>query len=828
MRQGKPLFKLDESAANRIIESSYDGVFILDQTFHVIYGNRSFCQSSGYSSKEILTMQASDFFPDTGIDQFKEKISSLDDENSDGRVEISLEYRKKNGTHYAAQIQILPFHDIKPFGYICIARDLTKSLHAEQALQRENERFRELVMTSPAVMLVVDGDMNIKLMNSAFFTLFGYSLEDVWDIESWWSKACPDERYRQKVQSIWADHIADSKRKKTSSIEPIMVDITCADESVKKVEVQMGSISDYSLVVFNDLSERISMDNRDRRSAAVIEHINQGVMITDLDVSIVAVNSSFTTITGYGEEEVLGQKPSILSSGRHDKFFYQHLWERLQEDGFWQGEVWNRRKSGEVYVESLTITPVYDENGLKINYVGLFTDITQAKLSENELHHLAHHDALTDLPNRLLFNTHLKQAVARASRLNNRVGVLFLDLDRFKNVNDSFGHQAGDELLIQVAKRLRQTLRDEDVLARLGGDEFVILVEGVDDEERLGAFTQRLIDSLTSPFTLRGQEVFIGTSVGISIFPGDGKQADILMRNADSAMYQAKERGRNNYQFYTKKLTEAAFERLMMEMELRKALAADEFSVVYQPQVDMKEGRFIGCEALIRWTHPKMGQISPDKFIPIAEEAGLIAPIGDWVMHRACRDAKSWIDEGLIDRISVNVSGYQVQQGTLLNTVNGALLASGLKAEQLELEITETFIMEHAEEAIKMLEEIRKLGVYIAIDDFGTGYSSLSYLKKLPVHTLKIDREFVSYAAEDTDDAAIIRAIVALAKTLGLEVLAEGVENREQQNFLVKESCYKAQGYFYSRPLSLSECNSLLRRSSIMPEQTEHPKLSQM
>ncbi len=812
------MFKLGESAASTIIESSYDGIFILDQAFHLIYGNPSFCQSSGYSCKEILTMQAADFFPDVGIGKFKEKVESLHDKPSDSSIEFSLEYQKKDGALYAAQIQVRLFHDIKPYGYICIARDFTKKLHAERLQQREDERFRELVTASPAAMLIVDSDMNIKLMNSAFSSLFGYTIEDVWNIESWWPKAYPDERYRQKVKSIWADHIADSDKKHCTSIEPIMVDITCADGSVKKVEVQMGSTSDYSLVLFNDLTERISMDNRDRRSAAVIEHINQGVMITDLDASIVAVNPSFTTITEYSEEEVLGKKPSILSSGRHDRFFYQHLWERLQEDGSWQGEVWNRRKSGEVFVENLTITPVFDENGVKINYVGLFTDITQAKLSEEELHHLAHHDVLTDLPNRLLFNTHLKQAVARASRMNSRVGVLFLDLDRFKIVNDSFGHQAGDELLIQVAKRLRQALRDEDVLARLGGDEFVILVEGVDDEERLGAFTQRLIDSLAAPFTLRGQEVFIGTSVGISIYPGDGKQADILMRNADSAMYQAKERGRNNYQFYTKKLTEAAFERLMMEMELRKALAADEFSVVYQPQVQMKENRFIGCEALIRWTHPKMGQISPDKFIPIAEEAGLIAPIGDWVMHRACRDAKGWIDEGLIDRISVNVSGFQVQQGTLLNTVNGALLASGLKAEHLELEITETFIMEHAEEAIKTLEKIRKLGVYIAIDDFGTGYSSLCYLKRLPVHTLKIDREFVSDAAEDTDDAAIIRAIVALAQTLGLEVLAEGVENLEQQDFLVKESCYKAQGYFYSRPLSAEECNNALRQPGILPE----------
>lgn len=763
-------------------------------------------------------MQAADFFPDVGISQFKEKATSLHDEPSDGGVEFSLEYQKKDGAHYAAQIQIQLFHEIKPFGYICIARDFTKNLHAEQALQREDERFRELVMASPAAMLIVDSDMNVKLMNSAFSTLFGYTMEDIWDLESWWPKAYPDERYRQKVQSIWADHIADAERKQSTSIEPIMVDITCAGGSVKKVEIQMGSISDYSLVVFNDLSERISMDNRDRRSAAVIEHINQGVMITDLNASIVAVNSSFTTITEYSEEEVLGQKPSMLSSGRHDRFFYENLWEHLQEEGSWQGEIWNRRKSGEVYVEDLTITPVYDENGLKINYVGIFTDITHAKLSEEELHHLAHHDPLTDLPNRLLFNTHLKQAVARASRMNSRVGILFLDLDRFKNVNDSLGHQAGDELLIEVGKRLQHTLRDEDVLARLGGDEFVILIEGVDDEERLGVFTQRLIDSIAAPFTLRGQEVFIGTSVGISIFPGDGKQADILMRNADSAMYQAKERGRNNYQFYTKKLTEAAFERLMMEMELRKALAADEFSVVYQPQVDMKNDHFIGCEALIRWTHPKMGMISPDKFIPIAEEAGLIAPIGDWVLRRACRDAKPWIEVGLIKRISVNVSGYQVQQGSLLSVVEGALFETGLKAENLELEITETFIMEHAEEAIKTLEAIRELGVYIAIDDFGTGYSSLGYLKRLPVHTLKIDRAFVSDAAEDTDDAAIIRAIIALAHTLGLEVLAEGVENLEQQDFLVKENCCRAQGYFYSRPLSPSECEVVLRQSSILPD----------
>lgn len=565
------------------------------------------------------------------------------------------------------------------------------------------------------------------------------------------------------------------------------------------------------LVTIRDLSRAREMSEKLTQSQAVFESTSEGIMITDTQLRIVAVNPAFTSITGYTEAEALGQTPQLLKSEHHPRDFYRELWASISADGGWQGEIWNRRKNGEVYPEWLTISSVENSDGDVTNYISVFSDISQLKQSQSRLEFLAHHDPLTALPNRLLFRARLEHAIERAMRNNKIVAVLFLDLDRFKHINDSLGHTIGDALLEAVARRFRELIREEDTVARLGGDEFVILMEELKDSDSAAVLAEKVSKSLNAAFNIGGYELFVGVSIGISLFPQDGDDVEQLLRNADSAMYRAKELGRNTYQFYTQELTTHAFEQLLLGGQLRKAIEQEQLVLHYQPQVDLKSGRIIGIEALVRWQHPDHGMISPAQFIPLAEETNLIIPLGEWVLRHACSQARSWLDMGYeFGHISVNIAGPQIQQGNLLEVVRRALDEAGLPAARLELEITETFIMGQAKPAIALLLSLRRLGVSLAIDDFGTGYSSLAYLKQLPVNKLKIDRGFVMDLPDDENDAAIARAVIALGHSMLFTVIAEGVETDAQRDFLIQEGCEQAQGYLYSKPVSARDVGVLL------------------
>lgn len=583
-----------------------------------------------------------------------------------------------------------------------------------------------------------------------------------------------------------------------------------------RLEMNLTSATDGGQmfrVVISDISEQKANDDYLRQAAAMFESTREGVMVTDADAKILVVNPAFTVLTGYTSAEVLGQKPQILKSGRQDQAFYQAMWVEINDTGYWQGEIWNRRKNGEIYPQMLSISAVRNEYQQVTHYVGVFSDITQLKDAVDRLDYLAHHDPLTDLPNRLLLFARLEHCIELSSRERKLAALLILDLDRFKDVNDSYGHLAGDELLQQVARRISSRLRGVDTVTRLGGDEFALLLEDLSHPQDAALVAAEIIDALSEPWRLSNSvEVRIGVSIGISLFPDHGQRAEELLQHADSALYQAKEEGRGNFKYFSDDLTEAAMRRINLESMLRRAITKQELRVYYQPQIDISNGAIIGAEALLRWYHPE-GVISPVQFIPVAEETGLIGEIGEWVLLEVCRQGRQWIEAGLAPiRLAVNLSPHQFRHGNIVARLKAILDETGFPPERLELELTENALMARESEAAQILTSLRALGVRLAIDDFGTGYSSLAYLKSFPLDILKIDKSFIEDIPDHEDDKEITAAIISMAHTLRLKVLAEGIETPEQLNFLRAHGCDFYQGYYKSPAISAKEFAALLKK----------------
>ncbi|AOE77033.1 diguanylate cyclase [Pseudomonas lurida] len=543
-----------------------------------------------------------------------------------------------------------------------------------------------------------------------------------------------------------------------------------------------------------------------RQAAAVFDCTREGVLVTDARGLIVHVNRAFMEITGYRREDVMGQQPSLFKSGRHSSNFYQQMFQSLERTGEWSGEIWNRRKSGEIYPQWQTIRVIHDDHGKVSHYVAVFSDISAIKDSEHELAHLAHHDPLTDLPNRLLFTDRAEQALASAQIHKRGCALLLLDLDHFKIINDSLGHNVGDQLLKLVGERLQALFGPGVTLARLGGDEFAVLAESCPQVAQAAGLAQRMLDAMKQPFIFDGHQLFISASIGISLFPNDALSAEQLLRNADSALFKAKSAGRESYALYTEELTAHAQNRVEIASELRRALEQQELCVYYQPVHDLNGSRLIGVEALVRWQHPERGLVPPGEFIPIAERTGLIADIDAWVMHQACRQMCDWLGQGApLGFIAINVSSRLFARRELYEQVAQVLHQTGLDPAFLELEVTESAVMDDPEVALEQLHRLRELGLRLAIDDFGTGYSSLLRLKRLPVQKLKIDQGFVAGLPWDEDDAAIVRVVIALAKSMGMQVHAEGIEQVEQARFLLDQQCDMGQGYWFGRPVPAGE-----------------------
>ena len=554
-----------------------------------------------------------------------------------------------------------------------------------------------------------------------------------------------------------------------------------------------------------------------RLYATVFTNASEGMLITDAHSRIIAANPAFSRITGYSPAEVVGRSPALLNSGRQDAGFYRRMWSTLASRGKWQGELWNRRRDGSIYPEWLSITAVQGEGdgeeGGPCNYIGIFSDITERKEAEARILHLAHHDPLTNLPNRALLNDRLGQTLLQARRDGRGAAVLLLDLDRFKTINDTLGHERGDSLLLEVCARCRRVLRDTDTLARLSGDEFVIVLPDAATADLAADAARRILDAIALPCRLGEHELSITASIGIALFPRDGGDESTLLRNADAAMHRAKEAGRNAFEFYAEDMNTSSLGRLLLEHQLRGAAERGELLLHYQPKVSAAGGRLGGFEALLRWQHPELGMVAPGQFIPLAEESGLIVPIGQWVLEQACGQLARWDAEGIPPiHMAVNVAVPQLRQPGFVDKVRHTLEQTGIAPSRLEIEVTESVLLDKDERISTTLEGLVALGVKLSLDDFGTGYASLSYLRNFRFNVLKIDRSFVMELHRNEADIKLIRAILSIARDLSLQTVAEGVESEVQDVILQELGCHIGQGYHFSRPLPADRMGEFMRQ----------------
>ncbi len=570
-------------------------------------------------------------------------------------------------------------------------------------------------------------------------------------------------------------------------------------------------IEDNNQQLLDEISERIGVERQLRILSQAIEQSPVSVIITDKDNNIEFVNSKFEQVTGYTQDEAQGQPLCFLKSAGTPSFVANDILQSVHKGEIWRGELCSVKKNGEQFWEHLSISPITAMDGKITNYLSVQEDITQRKEYEEALLRKTNYDDVTDLPNRILALDRLIQESARVMRTDIKIAVLYIDLDDFKKINDSLGHHLGDQILVEAAQRLKSFIRKGDTLARLGGDEFIIVLIDVDAEVGVEKFAQKVLKAFSTPFSIEGEKIVLTTSIGITFAPDDTIEPRILMQNAEQAMYQVKERGGNDFSFYTPEINERLKQRLALETQLRSALANNELQVYYQPIQDVKTGKLIGAEALTRWYNPELGHVSPEQFIPIAESTDIIHELGSWVMNQAITEALKWKQEfGLSLRVAVNVSSRQFAKYNLVHSVSQLLQQQGVLPEMLELEITEGLLMQTDEAIITALNELRSMGVRLSIDDFGTGYSSLSYLKRFPINTLKIDRAFIQNLTIDREDSVLVKAIIAMAHGLGLEVIAEGVEEVEQLQFIKRYGCNLVQGYYFSKPLPADEFSAYI------------------
>jgi len=672
---------------------------------------------------------------------------------------------------------------------------------SEQSDETMLPLYARIYRDSQEAIMITDRHARILQVNPSFSRITGYEEDEVVGRSPSILKSdCqPPEFYARMWAAIhthgkWKGEIWN--RRKNGEVYPQWL-------SISAVKDEDGELHNY-MGMFLDLTEFKSAASKLRLHAQVFSHAGEGIMITDTSLRILSVNRAFTAVTGYTEEEACGHTPALLRSGRHGRDFYDGMWKSIRTLGRWQGEIWNRRKNGEIYPEFLAITTLRDEQGEVTNYIGMFNDITERKQSEDRLKYLAHYDTLTGLPNRALLQEMLQDVMSGGQRGCERLGVLFIDLDRFKSVNDSLGHDAGDKVLREMGERLRRAVRAEDIVSRLGGDEFIVVLRQLNRPEEAIDAARRVTELLERPF-YADNEFYMDASIGISLYPEHGADLESLMRHADLAMYEAKSQG-TGPQLFNEGISSAFLRKLQLERELRFAAERGELRLVYQPQIGLASGKLEGMEALLRWTHPELGAIPPSEFIPIAEETGLVRDIGRWVLAEVCRQLRGWSRGAFaVPAIAVNLSGRQFMAPDLAETVSGIVRDTGCDPKRIILEITESFGISDTESVIAVLRAFKSAGFRIAIDDFGKGYSALGYLKQLPIDILKIDKSFVSELVTDPKSDVLARAIIQMAQGMDLRVIAEGVETQSQMARLRELGCDIAQGYYIDRPMPPEE-----------------------
>ncbi|GAA4425289.1 putative bifunctional diguanylate cyclase/phosphodiesterase [Acidovorax lacteus] len=691
--------------------------------------------------------------------------------------------------------------------------------HSEQARLATQQELYQIVRHAPAGIARVGPQGQLLWANERLCEMLGVDEARARSLNFRDIVRAPDRdwaaRGLDRLFSGRQDHDAGERecvRPDDGTVLPVLCTVTAVAET--------GDAPPHLVCVLQDLRELqaarnalAASDTRERLASAVVDNTVEGVVVTDAHSRILSVNAAVTRMLGYTEAELLGKTPRVFKSGRHDAAFYEAMWASMRETGHWQGEIWNRRKNGEVFPEYMSLSAVRSPAGEITHYVCMFTDISQEKAQQQRMEFLALHDALTGLSNRAGFTRQLEQAVQDASATGERMAVLLINLDRFKDVNDSYGHAIGDQVLQHIARQVQAAARPGDIVGRLAGDELAVLVRQVRHHEGAEAVARHLIRSVAEPWrSPDGLEVVAGASIGICLYPEHAAQPQALLQGAHAAVYGAKAQGRGAWCFFHEAMTQAARERLALESRLRTAITQGHLRLYYQPQVDMASGRIVGAEALVRWQDPQEGLIPPARFIAVAETSGVIGPLGEWVVREACRQGQQWRAAGLPDlTLAVNVSPRQFHLTDLAGATAAALAETGFPPSRLELEITETALAERTEDARTTLLRLRALGVRLAIDDFGTGYSSLGQLKQLPIDVLKIDRGFIQDLPASADDLAISTAIIAMGHSLGLDVLAEGVETEAQLACLRERGCDHYQGYLCSRPLPAEAFEALLR-----------------
>ncbi|MDH4418654.1 MAG: EAL domain-containing protein [Acidovorax sp.] len=733
--------------------------------------------------------------------------------------------------HWVSDPDLLTRFQIwKVWGYVLLTSGLAwwllrRMRHAEKVRMAIARELTQIVRHAPAGIARVALDGQFLWANQRLSDMLGGSLAQVLALNFREVMIAQDRdwaaRQLERLMAGEIDHYV-SERQCQRLDDGRKVPVLC---TVTLVPVESDEPA-HLVCVVQDLDEikaaRAALrrsEARQRLAATVVDNTMEGVVVTDASSRILSVNAAFTRLLGYTEDELLGKTPRVFKSGRHDQAFYEAMWATLLDTGHWQGEIWNRRKNGEIFPEHMSLSAVRDPAGEITHYVCMFTDISAEKAQQRRLEFLAHNDALTGLSNRTWFGHQLELAVQEAGASGENIAVLLLNLDRFKDVNDSYGHATGDEVLKHIARQVQSALRPGDVLGRMAGDELAVVARHLPHADGAAAMARHLIEAVAEPWrSPDGLEVVAGVSVGICMFPEHASTAELLLQGAHAAVYGAKERGRGAWCFFHETMTQAARERLELESRLRLALMQGHLLMHYQPQVDIATGRILGAEALVRWNDPQEGLISPARFIPVAESSGVIGPLGEWVLREVCRQGQAWREAGLPElMLAVNVSPRQFHLTDLAGCASAALADSGFPARLLELEITETALAERTDEARQVLVRLRGLGLRVAVDDFGTGYSSLAQLKRFPIDVLKIDQGFIHDIPQSEDDMAISAAIIAMGHSMGLSVLAEGVETEGQLAFLRERGCDTYQGYLCSRPLSAEDFAALVRAQPPLP-----------
>lgn len=801
-RRGELALRESQAKLLTVLDCSSNAIFLVGANGEFTFGNRQAEIMLGYSGDELLQMS----LPDTLAPEELTRVMPIFARNLSGeRAFFETTLLRKDGARIIVEINgvLLPGGEV--LGEL---RDITQRKLTEQAIRRSRDQLTAILNSTTESIFHVDGvgiilamnNIAAHRLNSEPQDMIGRNVFDFFPAEV-------AERRRENIAEVMRTgrekYTEDIRNNRFYSLNyyPVVDD-----------EGKVDSVVVYAA----DITERKKAETELGIAATAFE-LQEGMLVTDANCVIIRVNWAFTEITGYTNADVFGKNPRLLSSGRHDVSFYAAMWKSINETGTWEGEIWNRRKSGDIYPEHLTITAVRDPQGVTSNYVAAFSDITEIKSAEEKIRSLAFYDSLTGLPNRRLLQDRLQQALSSRMRAGREGALLFIDLDNFKTLNDTLGHGVGDLLLQQVAQRLVSCVREGDTVARLGGDEFVVMLEDMSEQaieaaEQAEVIGVKILSSLNQTYQLAQHEFHSTSSIGATLF-GEHQTIESLLQQADIAMYEAKKAGRNALRFFDPKMQEVINERAVMESELRVALESHQFELYYQVQVDSAH-RAIGAEALIRWNHPERGVISPALFIPLAEDTGAILPIGHWVLDAACAQLKLWQEDSLMSELvlAVNVSAKQFRQADFVVQVQDAVARHGIRPMQLKIELTESVVLKDVDDTIDKMKILKAFGVSFSMDDFGTGYSSLQYLKRLPLDQLKIDQSFVRDIATDSNDKSIVSTIIAMAQSMNLDVIAEGVETEEQRQFLEITGCRQFQGYLFSRPVSIERFEALLIR----------------